>query len=168
MEKTLCESTLEVEYVPMAFRTPETDLDERSFWGPERWVRIKQQAEKLGLTIKKPVDAENSLIARRAFPSYTGVGLQEYIHGVLRAVFRDGIDISNPRAFMDYLQSEGVDVKPIIQSLEDPATEARALQNDMLWIKEKLRILPTFSLGSERYAGMIDGRGLENFILRYL
>ena len=168
MRQTLDKHQLPVEYICPGLRPPDLLADERTFWQPERWDRIAKVGEKLGLIIKPPCPGTNSVLVRRGLRKYTGIGLQEYITGVFRAALTSAIDIGKEHALIEYLQSDGVDVKPLQEALNDDATAFAAAAESALWKTERLRLLPTFSLSNERYAGMIDARGLENFLLRYL
>jgi len=168
MRRTLDQKQLEVEYICPGLRTPGVDVDERSFWQPDRWGRIAKAAEKLGLTIRPPAPTANSVLVRRGLRKYAGIGLAEYIGSVFKGVFTAGVDISKERLLIEFLQSDGADIKPLEEALNDSGTALAAAEDSNLWVTQRLRLLPTFSLSNERYAGMIDARGLENFLLRYL
>ncbi len=168
LRRTLDQKQLEVKYICPGLRAPGVDVDERSFWQPDRWERIAKSAQKLGLTIRPPSPSANSVLVRRGLRKYDGIGLQEFISSVFKGVFTAGVDISKERLLIEFLQSDGADIKPLEAALNDPSTAMEAAEESKLWVTQRLRLLPTFCLSNERYGGIIDARGLENFLLRYL
>jgi len=139
-------------------------MHNRGIWSDQRWEQIKKQSEKLGLFVRKPQFMENSIIPTRGLSKYRGLGLREYVSGVFKAIFREGIDLAKSHSLIDFLQSDGVDVKPLNEALSDPATLEKVKEDTLLWGHDRIRMIPTFQVGDERYAGLVDERGLDNFI----
>lgn len=135
---------------------------------PARWEKLRKRADPLGITIKGPPGAIDSLLARRGVLRYQGLSRQEYVDGVFKAVFRDHIDINNEKSLSSYLQAEGVDIHPLLSALADDSTQGMCDDVAKLWELRRLRIIPTIEIGEERAAGLIEPRGLENLLARVI
>ena len=133
-----------------------------------RWEKLSKRAQPLGITIKGPPGAIDSLLARRGLLRYQGISRQEYVDGVFKAVFRDHIDINNTKALSNYLQAEGVDINPLHAALADESTQGMCDDVAKLWEVRRLRMVPTIEIGEERACGLVEPRGLENLLARVI
>ncbi|MFZ2958122.1 MAG: DsbA family protein [Candidatus Ozemobacteraceae bacterium] len=133
-----------------------------------RWEKLAERGKSLGIKIKGPPQCVSSFPARRGLLKYSGIAREDFIDGVFRAVFCDGLDIGNARILTNFLQTEGVDYIPMQETLADPQTEKLAEDVTSLWDVRRIRLLPTVEIGEDRYAGLIDARGLENLLARVI
>ncbi|MDN5279266.1 MAG: hypothetical protein PWR01_3231 [Clostridiales bacterium] len=136
----------------------------REIWGDPRWNRLIQDADKLGLRISKLDKYVSSLFVSRAIEAYGSASAEDYISSVFRGVFLTGINISLPNSVRMHLQSEGLDSSIFATAIENPATEKKALDHQLLWGSKRLRQVPTLEYDSERYSGFMDSIGLERYL----
>ncbi|MBF0499682.1 MAG: DsbA family protein [Candidatus Riflebacteria bacterium] len=142
--------------------------DSARFDAPSRWEKLTSRGKKLGVSINKPRSGIDSAAARRGMACCTDITREVYIDAVFRAVFQENVDISNGQTLIDFLQKEGVDHAPLQKALDDPQSLKFADDAASLWETRHLELLPTIEIGEDRYAGIIDGRGLENLLARVI
>ncbi len=136
----------------------------QDIWGEPRWNRLVKDAAKLNLKITPPGKYVSGITATRAIEAYGSMNAIDYITSVFRGVFFSRIDISRQNSLRLHLQSEGIDSSVLASALDNPATEKKANDQQLLWGHERIRMLPTVELGDERYSGFIDKPGLERFL----
>ncbi len=136
----------------------------RSLWSDVRWNALQKRGKDVGIIISKPTFTEITPNVRRGLLYYSGTSLKEYVSGVFKGVFQSGIDFSSRKVAVDYLQSEGIDPNPFQEALADPTTLEKVEEQSLLWGHERIRTIPTFQFRDERYGGVIDQRGVENFL----
>ena len=136
----------------------------RKQWGGERWLRLSNEAKQLGITMSKPLKEVPELLASRSIEYFGSSGVEYYITTIFKAVFSANIDISITNTLRYFLQSEGNDSELIIKASEDPKTLVKANENIDQWGKKRIRLLPTIEIGSERIAGYLTQREIENLL----
>ncbi len=158
-----------VQVVPVETYPPHRTAPPAELLGPDdkRWAPIGARGRVVGAEIKPPAVWLPSHLALRGALGYDEFGrLDEYMRGVFKAVFVDGIDITKAQPITTHLQSEGVDIIPFSAALADNSTETqlRELQTEVRSLR--LRLLPTFMLGDERLAGVVDRTAINNLLSR--
>ncbi|HAE37524.1 MAG TPA: hypothetical protein DCG57_02660 [Candidatus Riflebacteria bacterium] len=136
----------------------------QDIWGEPRWNRLVKDAAKINLKISPPEKYVSSMVAARAIEAYGNIGAKDYITSVFRAVFFSRVDISLPNSLRLHLQSEGIDSSVLSAAIDNPDTEKKTADQQLLWGHERIRMVPTVELSDERYCGFIDQPGLERFL----
>jgi len=146
------------------FPSGTTKFHFRELWAEPRWNRLIADAKSVGLSIYKPEKYVSSLNAARAIEKYGPANASDYITSVFKGFFQKRIDISLPTSLKMYLQSEGIDSGVLSSAIEDEKTEKKALENQLLWGHDRIRMVPTIELDGERYSGFVDLQSLERFL----
>ena len=145
------------------------NLHNRHRWSPERWQRIREHGKRFGLVINPPAEPpELTLLPQRALCNYTGTGLREYVTGIFRSHFTHGVNLSSATQISDFLQMEGIDPIPFQLAVKDPETLKLVQEHQHLWGTRRIRMIPTLEIEDERLSGIIDRRGIENFLSLFL
>jgi 2-hydroxychromene-2-carboxylate isomerase len=165
LKKLLKDSRLSLAPIETGLNPPgNTKFHFREIWGEPRWQRLIRDAEKEGLKISQPARYVSAVNAVRAIEAVGNANCPDYISSVFRAVFLARIDISLPTSLRLHLQSEGLDSSVLAAAMDDPVTEKKAENQQLLWGHERIRVVPTIELDGERYSGYIDRPGLERFL----
>ena len=145
------------------------NLHNRHLWSRERWAQVKAHGAKVGIEIQAPSGpATLTFLPQRALGNYTGSGLREYISGIFRGRFVHDIDLTSTSAINGFLQLEGIDPIPFQRAVNDPNTLKLAQERNYYWGSRRIRLIPTLEIIDERYSGLFDRRGLENFLSLFL
>ena len=136
----------------------------RDLWGGERWLRLSNEARKLGVSLSKPVKIVSENLTARSLEQFGSAGAEYYISSIFKAVFSTNIDISITSTLRYFLQSEGNDSELIVKACEDENTLIKAKANMDFWTKKRIRLLPTIEIGSERIAGFINKKQIEDLL----
>jgi 2-hydroxychromene-2-carboxylate isomerase len=155
----------DIELVGVGVNPPgNKDYHRRDLWSKERWESLSQVARKIGITINPPGPFPFSSQPLRALWYYRGRDRVEFVSAVFKARFQYGLDLGLEKSLQDFLQAEGVTPHPFLEALDDRSTIQKVEDTSLLWGSRRLRVIPTFESGPERLAGLIDKRGLENFL----
>ena len=142
-------------------------LHGRQIWSEQRWKLIFEMAAREGLEIRKPT-REWSPLPLTGLKAYTGISLNEYVTAVFKAVFQYDVDTSSIQKMTNHLQSEGVDPTPFSDVADDRAVRKKVKDDSLLWGHCRIRLLPTLEIDEERYSGLLDSRGVQNFLSNFL
>ncbi len=165
LNKLLCNSRVSLMPIEIGlFPSGTTKFHFRELWAEPRWNRLIADAKSVGLSIYKPEKYVSSLNAARAIEKYGPANASDYITSVFKGFFQKRIDISLPTSLKMYLQSEGIDSGVLSSAIEDEKTEKKALENQLLWGHDRIRMVPTIELDGERYSGFVDLQSLERFL----
>ena len=134
----------------------------REFWGKERWDRIIKEANNLGIVINKPLKFVSEDLAARCIQSYDIVSVEYYISSIFKAVFTSNLDISITSSLRYFLQSEGNDSEIIVEASKDSETLQKYQEQTELWRKNRIRVIPTVEVETDRVAGYITRRQFES------
>ncbi|RCK81743.1 MAG: hypothetical protein OZSIB_0877 [Candidatus Ozemobacter sibiricus] len=165
LQKEFHEKEFPLEVLAVGPNPPsQPDLLGRKLWSDVRWQALAEKGKALGLTIR-PVAAEAfSLIPHQGMLFYEGIGRQEYLSGVFKGIFELGLDFGHSQTLLNHLQSEGIDTLPLTKALASPATLSQAKERLQLWDTEHIRVIPALVCGQDRLAGVLDRRGVQNFL----
>ena len=136
----------------------------RDLWGGERWLRLSNEARKFGVSLSKPVKIVSENLTSRSLEYFGPSGAEYYISSIFKAVFSSNLDISITSTLRYFLQSEGNDSELIVKACEDDNSLVKAKANIDLWCKKRIRLLPTIEIGSERIAGFINNKQIEDLL----
>ncbi len=148
------------------YETGRGSLQFKTFdFSSSRWERISVRAEILQIPIRKPSFSDQAdRMLLRGLKAYSGVNREKYINSAFKAVFNSEIDTADMVAFADFLKGEGIADGPFLDGLRDPENWLSVEADLKGWPGESSRLIPRLKFVDEVYAGLIDQRGIENFL----
>jgi len=131
-----------------------------------RWERMVLRADILRVKLNRPkFPAPSFAPFLKALKKYSGPERVKFLDFGFKLIFQNSSFNGDFQKVTDFLKSEGLEEKVFFEAQSDPETQNSVASDREKWLSEKIQILPKLKYIEEMYGGLMDQKGLENFLL---